>query len=159
MEPENIKIKNLLKTVTDLTSCLQASSEVDFYFFSRVHKILETFTAKDWESLKTELPKWNEKQLNVLVQTLDEGDGLNNRINDNFFIGYIFTLSPDNLAITIFYNILDYFFDENEITSIELINSIENRINKLYENKYINEEATYTFWINKIAEARKKAIC
>ncbi len=40
METENIKNKNLLETVTELTSFLQASGEVDFDFFYRAYEIM-----------------------------------------------------------------------------------------------------------------------
>jgi hypothetical protein len=52
MESENLKISNLLQTVTELTACLQTSGEVDFYFFYRAHKIVETLEVKDFEYLK-----------------------------------------------------------------------------------------------------------
>ncbi len=159
METENIKIKNLLETVTELTSFLQASNEIDFDFFYNAYKILTTFTIEDWNYLKLELPKWTQDQLEVLVTTLHEEHGSNNRINDNFFIGYIFTIAHDNLASTIFDCFLYYFISENKIESIELINSIEKRIKLLYDKKYIKEESSYKFWLNIIEETRKKAVC
>lgn len=158
METENIKITNLLETVTESTSFLQASCEVDFDFFYSVYKILKTFTTKDWNHLKNDLPKWSEDQLNVLVTTLHDEHGDGNKINDNFFIGYIFSISPDNLASSILDSFLYYFMSENNIESIELLNSIETKINLLYKKKYIKEESQYIYWANFIKEASKKNI-
>jgi hypothetical protein len=159
METENIKIKNLLKTVMESTSFLQASGEVDFDFFYSTYKILETFTTRDWNHLKNELPKWSEEQLDVLVTTLHDEHGDGNKINDNFFIGYIFSISPDNLAISILDCFLYYFMSENKIESIELLNSIETKVNLLYNKKYIREESEYIYWVNFIEETRRKAVC
>ena len=159
METENIKIKNLLETVTELTSFLQASAETDFDFFYEAYKILVTFSKVDWDCLKDELPKWSEDQLDVLVTTLHNEHGDQNRINDNFFIGYIFTIAPDNLASTILDCFIYYFISENKIESIELLNSIEEKINLLYDGKYIREETEYKFWKKFIQEAKNKAVC
>lgn len=153
----NLKVKNLYETVKELTSFLQASGETDFDFFYSAYKILSSFTKVDWDYLKNELPSWTENQLDVLVTTLHGEYGDESRINDNYFIGYIFTISPDNLASQILDCYLYYFISENKIESIELLNSIENKINMLNDKKYIREKSEYIFWINFIEETRKKA--
>ena len=159
MKTENIKVKNLLETVTESTSFLQASGEIDFDFFYNEYKILLTFTNEDWDCLKNELPNWTEDQLDVLATTLHEEHGSDNRLNDNYFIGYIFTIAPDNLASSIFNCFLYYFISENKIESIDLLNSIEEKINLLYDKKYISEESEYKFWVNYIKETKEKAVC
>jgi hypothetical protein len=159
MKAENIKVKTLLETVTKSTTFLQASGEIDFDFFYNEYKILLTFANEDWDCLKNELPNWTEDQLDVLATALHEEHGSDKRLNDNYFIGYIFTIAPDNLASSIFHCFLYYFISENKIESIELINSIEKRIDELYEKKYIQEESQYQFWMSYLSEVRKKAVC
>ncbi|WP_293313693.1 hypothetical protein [Pedobacter sp. UBA5917] len=153
---EKINISILFKTVSELTAFSQASREVDFYYFFEAHKILKTFTTKDWGDLKLDLSNWNDKQLDVLVQALDKGDGDYNVVEDNFFIGYIFNLSGDTLASQILDQMLYSFFDENEIDSMDLLDSIENRIKQLYTSNFLKDKKVFAFWMNKIEETKEK---
>lgn len=159
MRSENKNVKRLFENVSESTSFLQASGETDHYLFYSTYIILETFTFGDWRDLKRDLPNWNEDQLDVLVTTLSQGDGENNNLGDNYYIGYIFTIAPNVLASSIFYNCFDFFFYNNEIHSISLLDSIETKINLLFESNFIYEKATYTYWIDYIEKLKKKAIC
>ena len=158
MNSENLNVKHLFENVSELSCFIQANDESDHFLFYSTYLILKTFGNDDWNDLKNELTNWNENQLDVLVTTLFEGDGENNDLEDNFFIGYIFTIAPNDLASTIFYSYFDYFFHENEIHSISFLNSIEEKINLLFESNYIYEKSTYEYWVDYIEKLKKKAI-
>ena len=151
------KINDLFFRIDYLTLSMQSNREESFHFFepySSAHKILETFNSEEWDDLKNELSKWNQDQLTVLVETF----GSYNNISNNYIIGYIFTLALDNLASSMLSPDLLDFFEDNEITSIELLNSIKNRLDKLYMTDYLNDEELYNRWIERIATAKNKAI-
>ncbi|RXR23957.1 hypothetical protein [Flavobacterium stagni] len=149
-----MKVNELMIEINNLLLHPMGRYEIDGYFW-RAHKILETFTSQDWEDLKIDLPKWSQNQLDFLVETLFKGDGLNDPMDDNFFIGYIFTLSENQLASYILSERLHYFLIEQNITSTVLLQSILNRINQLQKTEYRCEENIYAFYVNKINEIMK----
>jgi len=149
------KTNDLFFRIDYLTRSMQSNYESSDFSepYSSAHKILETFNSEEWEDLKNELPKWNQDQLTVLVETF----GFYNNISNNYIIGYVFTLAMDNLASSMLSPDLLDFFEDNEITSIELLNSIKNRLDKLYTTDYLNDEELYNRWIGRIATAKNKA--
>lgn len=143
------KVENLLKEITSLSNeSIQLIYEVDGLCCS-AYKVLKSLSVTDRDELILKLPKWTNRQLEVLAFTLHDGNGEGEAIEDNFLLGYVFTLADDSLARDLLNQWLISFFEENNIKSMELLDSIVSRLNILRLNGYI-DESTHDWWIKNI---------
>ncbi|GGG99890.1 hypothetical protein [Pedobacter zeae] len=119
------------------------------------YQILNTFAADDWSTLNFELPKWNNKELEVLAYTMYSGDLHGETIDDNFTLGHIFTLADDSLATAILDQWLIFFFEENKVESIPLLELILVRLDSLKTSGYIGN-SKYLYWVQVINTIKLK---
>jgi hypothetical protein len=155
MIEHNSKVDALQAEVKKLAEqSLQAIYEIDGLCFLP-HNILKEFTTEDWGTLKIQLSSWNSKQLEVLAYTLHNGDDIEESVEDNFFLPYIFTLADDSLASNLLNQTLVLFFEEHTIKSSELLDSMALRLNRLKEKGYLDENELQ-LWLTNIADNRLK---
>lgn len=139
-------VKKLQSEIEKLASrFFQAVYEIDG-FTSNANKILIHFEKLDWDELKSELPNWDNGELQILASTISNGDDNGNIIDDDFFYGYIFTLVDDStsrLLLENMSNFLDYIISENLLKSMIL------KLSNMNKNGYL-EKDEYEYWINRI---------
>ena len=124
------------------------------YFFS--HDILNLFTDSDWKSLNDDLINWNRDELQILAETIINGNEGENVVDDNYTFGYIFTLVDNSLASCLLTNDVLDFLNENKVESIELLKMMKIKIIELFKSKYITQEELVC-WSENINNAEIKA--
>jgi len=148
------KVGLLHEELTKLSDRIQILYEVDGLAHVS-YQILNTFDADDWSTLNFGLPKWNNKELEVLAYTMYRGDLNGETIDDNFTLGHIFTLADDSLATVILDQWLIFFFEENKVESIPLLELILVRLDSLKTSGHI-ENSKYLYWVRIIDTIKLK---
>ena len=146
------KIKTEIKS---LSNHIQAINEIDGLLW-KSNEILNLFTDSDWKSLNDDLINWNRDELQILAETIINGNEGENVVDDNYTFGYIFTLVDNSLASCLLTNDVLDFLNENKIESIELLKMMKIKIIELFKNEYITEEEL-AFWSENINNAEIKA--
>ena len=90
--------------------------------------------------------------IKIFASILSCGDENGVIIDDNFFYGYIFTLVDDSTAAFLL-NDMFYFFDNKNIDSKELLESMLTRISDLKKNGYL-KDSEYYYWQKRIDETK-----
>ncbi len=153
MITQKSKVETLHEEITKLNSVgLQALYEIDGMGHAALQN-LKSFTTTDREELIEKLPTWSNKELEFLAFVLH--DDSNEVYNDNFFLGYIFTLADDKLASSLLDQWLIFFFEENTVESMELLDTMLNRLESLRLNNYIDDDS-YKYWFECITNCKKK---
>lgn len=110
-------------------------------------QVLKSFTITDREELIEKLPTWSNKDLEFLAFILHDD------FSDNYLLGYIFTLANDTLASNLLDQWIIFFFEENTVESIALLDSMLNRLEGLRLNSYL-DETTYKYWVEYITNLK-----
>jgi hypothetical protein len=153
MTTQKSKVETLHEEITKLNSVgIQALYEIDGMGHAAL-QILKSFTMADRKELIEKLPSWSNKDLEFLVFVLHADS--NEVYNDNFLLGYIFTLADDILANSLLDQWLIFFFEENTIESMELLDAMLNRLESLRLNNYIDDES-YKYWFECITNCKNK---
>ena len=146
------KIKTEIKS---LSNHIQAINEIDGLLW-KSNEILNLFTDSDWKSLNDDLINWNRDELQILAETIINGNEGENVVDDNYTFGYIFTLVDNSLASCLLTNDVLDFLNENKIESIELLKMMKIKIIELFKSKYITQEELVC-WSENINNAEIKA--
>ncbi|MEZ0007572.1 hypothetical protein ABH942_002954 [Flavobacterium sp. 28YEA47A] len=153
MITQKSKVETLHEEIIRLSSgSTQILYEIDGICYE-AYQILKSFTITDREELIEKLPTWSNKELEFLAFILH--DDSNEVYNDNFLLGYIFTLADDILASSLLDQWLIFFFEENTVESMELLDAMLNRLEGLRLNNYI-DETTYKYWVEYITNLKTK---
>lgn len=153
MTAQKSKVETLHEEITSLYSVSsQALYEIDGIGHAAL-QILKSFTTTDHKELIEKLPTWSNKDLEFLAFVLH--DDFSETYDDSYLLGYIFTLANDTLARNLLDQWIIFFFEENTVESIALLDSMLNRIERLRLNSYL-DEATYEYWGEYITNLKTK---
>jgi len=141
---ENVKkLQNEIKELA--TKFFQAVYEIDG-LLSNANEILIHFEKLDWDELKSELPNWNNDELQILASTISNGDDNGNILDDDFFYGYVFTLVDDSTSRFLLQNMFNFL---DNVISENLLKSMILKLSSMNKNGYLEQEE-YEYWINRI---------
>lgn len=147
------KVETLHEEITKLYSVsIQALYEIDGIGHLAL-QILKSFTTADRKELIEKLPTWNNKDLELLAFILH--DDFSETYDDSYLLGYIFTLANDTLASNLLDQWIIFFFEENVVESIDLLDSMLDRVEGLRSNNYI-DETSYKYWIEYMTNLKSK---
>jgi len=146
------KIKSEIKSISPH---IQAIDEIDGLLW-KANEILNSFSTLDWKYLNDDLINWNNDELQILAETIINGNEGEDIVDDNYTFGYVFTLANNSLASCLLNNDLLDFFNENKVESIELLKMMKTKILELYKSEYITEQE-FTFWSEYITNVERKA--
>lgn len=141
--------------IKSLSKQIQAINEVEGLLW-RSNEILNSFNIVDWKSLNADLINWTNDELQILAETIINGNEGKDIVDDNYTFGYIFSLANNSLAHYLLTNDIWNFLNENKVESIELLKMMKTKIFELFDNEYITENEL-TFWSKSINNAEIKA--
>ena len=151
----NMRIQELKTEIKYIsTHWSQAIDEVDG-LLTKAFEILNSFNSSSWNSLNNDLPKWENDELRILAETITTGNG-RDVVEDNYTLGYIFTLTDNSTAGCILTNDIGDFLNENKVISFELLDKMKVKLKKMKEKKYLTEYE-YFIWIKRFEEFKNKA--
>lgn len=101
------------------------------YGKDEIQDLLNQLELQDWKALTTHIQSWTSKQKAFLADALINLKKSYQEIDIAFLYGYIFTI-VDNSDADYLIQELDFLYDSDSL-SIELLNSIEQRIIELRE--------------------------
>ncbi|TPD73404.1 hypothetical protein [Flavobacterium microcysteis] len=153
MIPQKSKVEILHEEITKLYSVgIQALYEIDGIGHAAL-QVLKSFTTTDRKELIEKLSSWSNKDLEFLAFVLH--DDFSETYEDNYLLGHIFTLANDALASNLLDQWIIFFFEENTVESIALLDSMLNRIEGLRLNSYL-DETTYKYWVEYLTNLKMK---
>ena len=153
MTTQKSKVETLHEEITNLYSVgIQALYEIEGVGHKAL-QILKSFTMANRKELIEKLPSWSNKDLEFLAFIVH--DDFSETYDDKYLLGYIFTLANDSLAANLLDQWLIFFFEENTVESIALLDLMLNRLEGLQSNSYI-DATTYQYWIEYLTNLKTK---
>ncbi len=141
--------------IKSLSKHIQAINEIDGLLW-KSNEILNSFTILDWKYLNEDLINWSNDELQILAETIINGNDGEDIVDNNYTFGYIFTLADNSLASCLLTNDVWNFLNEYKVESIELLKMMKTKILELYKCEYITENEL-AFWSENINNAEIKA--
>ena len=141
--------------IKSLSKHIQALNEIEGLLW-KSNEILNSFTILDWKYLNEDLINWSNDELQILAETIINGNEGEDIVDNNYTFGYIFTLADNSLARCLLTNDVWNFLNENKVESIELLKMMKTKLLELYKSEYITENEL-AFWSENINNAEIKA--